>query len=86
LLAHSCAKAGQKEKAEALFRKATNASTLSETYLNYAELLASDGRKAEARTWVQKVLNKEKAMPEYLRRRERKWFRSAREILKQLPE
>jgi hypothetical protein len=34
---------------EALFRKAINSSTLSETYLNYAELLASQGRTAEAR-------------------------------------
>jgi hypothetical protein len=85
LLAHAYAQAGQKEKAEALFRKAMIASTLSETYLNFAKLLASDGRKAEARICVQKVLNKERAMPEYLRRRERKWFQSAREMLKQLP-
>lgn len=85
LLAHAYAKTGQKEKAEAFFRKAMIASTLSETYLNYAELLASDGRTAEARILAQKVLNKERAMPEYLRRRERKWFQSAREMLKQLP-
>ncbi|MGO9317745.1 MAG: tetratricopeptide repeat protein [Terracidiphilus sp.] len=86
LLAHAYAQAGQKEKAEALFRQATNTSTLSETYLNYADLLASEGRKAEARKWMQKVLDKERAMPDYLRRRERPWFRSAREMLKQLPE
>src|SRR6204780_2433045 len=41
LLAHAYAHAGQKEKAEALFRKITVTSTLSETYLNFAELLAS---------------------------------------------
>jgi hypothetical protein len=85
LLAHACAKAGQKEKAEALFQKAILSSTLSETYLNYAELLASEGRIAEARQWAQKVLDKERTMPGYLRRRERVWFQSANELLKRLP-
>jgi hypothetical protein len=86
LLAHACAQAGQKEKAETFFREATIASTLSETYLNFADLLASEGRNAEARKWAQKVLDKERAMPEYIRRRERKWSRSASEMLKRLPE
>jgi hypothetical protein len=85
MLAHACALAGEKEKAEALFRKAIASSTLSETYLNYAELLASQGRIPEARQWAQKVLDKELTMPSYLRRRERKWFQSANEMLKRLP-
>ncbi len=82
LLAHAYAKAGQKEKAEALFRSVTVTSTLSETYLNYAELLASEQRNAEAREWAQKVLGKKPTMPRYLRRRERPWFRKAKEFLK----
>jgi hypothetical protein len=81
LLAHAYAQIGQKEKADALFRSATAASTLSETYLNFAHLLASEGRTAEAREWAQKVLDKKPTMPAYLRRRERPWFRSAREML-----
>jgi hypothetical protein len=85
LLAHAYAQTGQKEKAEALFRQATVTSTLSETYLNFASMLASEGRNAEAREWVQKVLDKKPTMPNYLRRRERPWFRSAREMLKRLP-
>jgi hypothetical protein len=85
LLAHAYAQTGQKEKAEALFRQATVTSTLSETYLNFASMLASEGRNAEAREWVQKVLDKKPSMPAYLRRRERPWFRSAREMLKRLP-
>jgi hypothetical protein len=85
LLAHAYALTGQKEKAEALFRQVTILSTLSETYLNFANLLASEGRTAEARQWAQKVLDKEPTMPGYLRRRERPWFRSARLMLKQLP-
>jgi hypothetical protein len=85
LLAHAYAKTGQKEKAEKLFRQVTVTSTLSETYLNFAELLASDGQTAEARQWAQKVLDKKPTMPGYLRRRERPWFRRANEILKRLP-
>jgi hypothetical protein len=85
LLAHAYARTGQKEKAEALFRQATILSTLSETYLNFADLLASEGRNAEARDWAQKVLDKRPTMPDYLRRRERPWFRSARAMLKRLP-
>ncbi len=85
LLARAYAQTGQKERAEALFRQVTVLSTLSETYLNFAELLASEGRNAEARQWAQKVLDKEPTMPGYLRRRERPWFRSARLLLKQLP-
>ena len=85
LLAHAYAQTGQKEKAEALFRQVTVTSTLSETYLNFAELLASEGRNAEAREWAQKVLDKKPTMPSYLRRRERPWFRRANEMLKRLP-
>jgi hypothetical protein len=85
LLAHAYALTGQKQKAEALFRQVTTASTLSETYLNFAEMLASEGRNAEARQWAQNVLDKRPTMPGYLRRRERPWFRSAARILKRLP-
>jgi hypothetical protein len=85
LLAQAYAQTGQKEKAEALFRQATGASTSSETYLNFAAMLAAQGRTTEAREWAQKVLDKKPNMPAYLRRRERPWFRSARDILKKLP-
>jgi hypothetical protein len=85
LLAHAYAQTGQKEKAEKLFRQVTITSTLSETYLNFAELLASEGRNAEAREWAQKVLDKKPSMPGYLRRRERPWFRRANEMLKRVP-
>src|SRR6266446_1671947 len=85
LLAHAYAKTGQSEKAEALFRQVTITSTLSETYLNFSDLLASEQRNAEAREWAQKVLDKKPTMPNYLRRRERPWFRRANDFLKRLP-
>ena len=85
LLAHAYAQIGQKEKAEALFREVTARSVSSEIYLNFADLLASEGKNTEAREWAQKVLDKKPTMPGYLRRRERSWFRSANKLLKRLP-
>jgi hypothetical protein len=84
LLAHAYAQTGQKERAEALFRQVTAKSVASETYLNFAELLASEGHTDEAREWARKVLEKKPSMPGYLRRRERPWFRSANKLLKRL--
>lgn len=84
LLAQAYAQTGQKEKAEALFRQATAVSTLSETYLNFAELLASESHVAEAREWAQKVLDKKATLPGYQRRRDRPWFRRASAMLKRL--
>jgi hypothetical protein len=85
LLSHAYAKTGQSEMADQLFRKTTEISTLSETYLNYAEFLKSQGRHAEAREWTNRILAKKPTLPGYLRRRERPWFRKAKGLLKQLP-
>ena len=85
VLAHALGKTGQPERAEQLFKAATDISTLSETYYNYASFLAAQQRTAEAREWAQKILAKKPTMPGYLRRRERPWFRKARGLLKQLP-
>jgi len=85
LLAHAYALTGQKERAEQLFWQVTTRSVASETYLNFAELLASEGKNAEAREWAQKVLDKKPNMPGYLRRRERPWFRYANKLLKRIP-
>jgi tetratricopeptide (TPR) repeat protein len=81
LLAWAYAQTGQREKANAMFREATRISTISETYYHYALFLESQGRKAEAREWAQRILAKKATMPGYLRRRERPWFRRANEVL-----
>ena len=85
LLAHSYANTGQPEKAEALFQQATQISTLSETYFNYASFLSAQGRNAEAREWAQRIMAKKPTMPGYLKRRERPWFRRANALLKRVP-
>jgi hypothetical protein len=85
LHAHALAKTGEREKAAALFEDVTRTSTLSETQYNYASLLADQGRTSEAREWAERILRKKATMPDYIRRRERPWFRSARALLKRLP-
>ena len=85
LLAHAYANTGDSQKADAWFQKTVQISTLSETYLNYAEFLRTQGRTAEAREWTQRVLAKKPTLPSYLKRRERPWFRRAKGLLKQLP-
>jgi hypothetical protein len=84
LLAHVYANTGQPERAEKLFQEVTKISTSSETYYNYACFLASRERPAEAREWAERLLEKRRNMPGYLRRRERPWFRKANALLSRL--
>ena len=85
LLAHAYANTGKIAEADALFQQATEISTLSETYFNYANFLLAQGRPAEAREWAARILAKKPTMPRYLRRRERPWFRKANALLKRAP-
>jgi hypothetical protein len=85
LLGHAYANSGQADKAQSAFERATQLSTLTETYFNYALFLAAQGRTAEARDWAQKILSKKAAMPRYVQRRERPWFNKAGALLKRLP-
>jgi hypothetical protein len=84
LLAHALAKTNQRDKADALFAETLQTSTLSETQYNYACFLAAEGRKDEAREWAERILRKKATMPDYIRRRERPWFRKAKALLKRL--
>ena len=84
LLAHACASSGQAARAQELFARVSEVSTLSETCLNYAAFLASQNRKEEAREWAQRVLARKATMPRYLQRRERPWFGQAKALLKKL--
>ena len=85
LLAHAYGNTGNIAEADRIFSSVTQTSTISETLYNYALFLQSQGRPAEARVWAQKLLDKKVAMPGYLRRRERPWFRKASSLLSALP-
>jgi hypothetical protein len=77
LLAHALARLGRRDEAEALFTSVLETSTLTETEYNYASFLAATGRGAEARAMADKILLKKRTMPDYIKRRERPWFRRA---------
>lgn len=82
LLAHALGKSGQTEAASAAFERVVQTSTLSETLVNYADFLKSQGRNDEARDWAQRVLSRKRTLPGYLKRRERPWFRKAAALAK----
>jgi hypothetical protein len=84
LMAHALAKIGQAQQADTLFAETLQTSTLSETQYNYGCFLADQGRDAEAFEWAQRILRKKATMPDYIRRRERPWFRKARALLKRV--
>ena len=84
LLAHVLAKVGQRDRADALFADVLQTSTLSETQYNYACFLLAEGRRDEARDWAERILRKKATMPDYIRRRERPWFRKAKALLKKV--
>ena len=85
LLAHACARTGDVERADALFARAAESSSLPETYFNYASFLAAQGRADDAREWAQRIVAMRETVPRYLRRRERPWFKKAQALLKRLP-
>ena len=84
LLAHAYARTGQNEKADALFRKVMETSTLTESQVHYAEFLQAQGRTAEARDLLERIITKKRTMPGFQKRRERPWFRRASGMLKSL--
>ena len=84
LYAHTLARLGRKDEADAMFKSVLETSTLTETEYNYASLLASTGRSAEAKAMADKILLKKKTMPDYIRRRERPWFWKAAALKKRV--
>lgn len=82
--AHVLGKLNQPEKADALFAATLQLSTLSEIEYNYACFLAAQGRHGEARELADRILRKKATMPDYIRRRERVWFRRAKGLKKKL--
>ena len=84
LRAHVLAKLGERDKADALFADVLQTSTLSETQYNYACFLLAEGRRDDARDWAERILRKKATMPDYIRRRERPWFRKAKGLLKKV--
>ncbi len=84
LLAWAYARTGRPEQAKALFQRALQYSTLTETQFHYAEFLAAQGDGGEARAGAQRILAKRAGMPGFQRRHDRPWFREAEALLARL--
>jgi len=84
LLAHAYANTGHPEEAGEWFVEATRLSTTSETFYNYACFLKTQGQKQDAIEWAQKIVNKQRTMPRYLKRLELPWVRRASALIKEL--
>lgn len=85
LLAFSYWQVGKTQQADDLFKRVTEISTATELQFYYASFLASQGRAAEAREWAERILAKQRSIPGFQRRRERKWFRQTSALVRQLP-
>ena len=84
LLAYADWKTGDIERAQRLFEQVLRTSTLTETQLHYAEFLAENGQRAEARKQAIRIRDKRAGMPGFQRRRERKLFRRNSALLRRL--
>ena len=84
LLAYSYWQIGKIEQADALFTRVIAVSTSTEIQFYYASFLASQGRAAEAREWVERIMAKQRSIPGFQRRRERPWFRRTAALMRQL--
>lgn len=80
LYGNALAHTGQTEHATRVFEEAAKINTSSEFMVLYAEFLAAQGRRDQAREWAKRVLDKRPLMPAYQRRRERKWLRRAGQL------
>ncbi len=80
LYAHALAQTGETAHAATVFEEAAKINTSSEFMVQYAEFLASQGKRDQAREWARRVLEKSPLMPPYQRRRERRWLRRAAQL------
>ena len=73
---------GQAEKARAAYEVILGRTTVSRAYYGYGLLLDRQGDKERAREMMRQILAKKPALPRYLRRQERPWFKKAEAFLK----
>ena len=82
-LAECYDRAGRTEAAKAAYQDILGRTTVSRAYYGYGLLLDRLGEKETAREMMRQILAKKPALPRYLRRQERPWFRKAEAFLKE---
>jgi len=84
LLGDAYARTGEMNQAAQWFAPAIQYSTTPETLYNYAWFLKAQGRAAEAREWVEKLMAKKRTLPNFMQRAARPWFRRGKALQKEL--
>lgn len=84
LLGDAFARTGNFPGAAQWFVPATQYSTTPETLYNYAWFLKAQGKRDEAREWMEKLMAKKRTLPGYMQRVERPWFRKGKALRKEL--
>jgi hypothetical protein len=84
LLADAYARTGDFTRAEQWFAPTTQFSTTPETLCNYAWFLNAQGKKDEAKEWLDRLMAKKRTLPGYMQRVERPWFRKGKALRKEL--
>jgi hypothetical protein len=85
-LARCQTKRGEFEAARPLYELFLGKHSYSEAQLEYADLLLKLGEDGEGRSLIEELLNDIAASPRYAQARERKWARSARKLLRAIPQ
>jgi hypothetical protein len=83
-LAQAYAAVGRLDDASVWFADAVKRSSAPEVLFNYAAFLAAQNRKDEARAWLDRLEEKRKSSPRYMQRVERKWFRKAKSLAREM--
>jgi len=81
-LAEAYEKAGDEDKAIAVYRTILARTTVSQAYFHLGRLLHERGETEEARGLMREIISKQTGLPRYLRRQERPWVRQANAFLK----
>lgn len=84
LLADAYARTGCMEHAAQWFAPAIQFSTTPEILCNYAWFLNAQGRRDEAREWLDKLMAKKRTLPGYMQRVERPWFHKGKALRKEI--
>ena len=84
LLGDAYARIGNLDQAAHYLAPAAQFSTTPETLYNYANYLRLAGNKQEALEWLNKLAQKKRTLPSYMRRIERPWFGKGKSLQKEL--
>jgi hypothetical protein len=83
-LARAYAATGRDAEAAKVFAAAMERTSTPEMLFSYASFLSSQGRKDEAREWLDRLAEKQRTSPRFAQRNDRPWFNRGKALRKEL--